>query len=60
MPESVDVQLAVINSKLDLLIEQRTDHESRLRVLEAARWRLVGAGTLGGAIAGLLAPLLAK
>jgi len=34
MPESVETQLAVINTKLDLLLVQRDDHEARIRSLE--------------------------
>lgn len=32
--DSVETQLAVINTKLDILIEQRSDHEGRLRAIE--------------------------
>lgn len=32
---SVEAQLAVINTKLDLLLVQRDDHEARIRSLEA-------------------------
>ena len=32
--DSVETQLAVINTKLDILIEQRSDHEARIRLLE--------------------------
>jgi hypothetical protein len=54
---SVETQLALINQKLDLLVEQRSDHETRIRDLEKARWRFVGAAGLLGAITGFLAPL---
>lgn len=33
-PAALAVQLAVINTKLDTLILQRDDHETRLRTLE--------------------------
>ena len=48
--QETQIQLAVITAKLDVLIEQRTDHEARLRLLEQARWKIVGgAGAIGGA-----------
>lgn len=49
-PHSVEAQLAVINTKLDLLIEQRSDHEVRIRALEQVRWRLAGIGATAGAV----------
>lgn len=44
---SVPVQLAVINVKLDTLLVQRDDHETRLRKLEQFRWVLAGAVAAG-------------
>lgn len=58
MEDTTATQLAVINAKLDVLIEQRHDHEVRLRVLEQARWRWAGITTAAGAVAGVLAPRL--
>lgn len=49
---AVEVQLATINLKLDLLIEHRTDHEARLRILEQFKWKLMGAAVSSGALAG--------
>jgi hypothetical protein len=57
---TIGEQLVAINIKLDLLIQQRTDHEARLRVLESARWKLVGIATAGGAVAGIVMPLITK
>lgn len=55
---SVEAQLAVINTKLDTLLIQRDDHETRLRKLEQFKWVLVGvalsSGGLGAGIAQLL------
>lgn len=48
----VEAQLAVINTKLDVLIEQRTDHETRLRALERFKWLLLCAAAAGGGVAG--------
>ena len=59
-PVSVEAQLAVINTKLDLLITTRDDHEIRLRKIEQFKWILVGASALAGGVAGNLAPLLSK
>lgn len=54
------VQLAVINAKLDVLIEQRTDHEARIRILEQARWKIIGAAGAIGAAAGYLPSYLGQ
>ena len=59
-PQSIEAQLAVINTKLDLLITTRDDHEIRLRKMEQFKWVLVGiAGAVGG-VAGNLAPVVTK
>lgn len=55
---TVEVQLAVINAKLDVLIQQRADHETRLRALEQAKWRWAGLASGAGLVSGLLAPLV--
>ena len=57
-PPSIEVQLAIINTKLDVLIEQRLDHEGRLRRLEQFKWVMVGAAAAVGGIAGRLANLI--
>lgn len=57
---SIETQLALINQKLDLLVEQRTDHETRIRALEQARWKFAGIAAALGAVAGFLAPLLTR
>ena len=68
-PTSVEAQLAVINTKLDLLIEQRAedrdvrdkahlDHENRLRRLEQFKWTLVGVAVAAGGAAGQVASRL--
>lgn len=49
---TVGEQLAVINTKLDVLIEQRTDHELRLRALESFKWKLLGAAAAVATVAG--------
>lgn len=59
-PVSVEAQLAVINTKLDLLITTRDDHEIRLRKIEQFKWVLVGAAAVAGGVAGNLAPILTK
>lgn len=55
---TVGEQLAVINTKLDVLIEQRNDHEVRLRSLERFRWVLVGAALAGGGVSTAIAQAL--
>jgi hypothetical protein len=54
----VEAQLAVINTKLDLLITTRDDHEIRLRKIEQFKWVMVGAAGASGFLGGNLAPLL--
>lgn len=55
-PLSVEAQLAVINLKLDTLLTQRDDHETRIRNLEKFAWKQAGlVGLLSSAIgAGLM------
>ena len=50
-PASVEAQLAVINTKLDVLIATRDDHEIRLRKMEQFKWVLVGVALASGGIA---------
>lgn len=57
--DSVEAQLAVINYKLDVLIESRHDQESRIRSLEQFKWLFMGAAiTSGAASGGIVAKLL--
>lgn len=51
-------QLAVINTKLDVLIEQRTDHEDRLRKLEQFKWVVVGVAMASGGVGTAVAQAL--
>lgn len=48
-------RLARIETKLDALIDQRTDHEHRIRKLE--RWALLAAGA-AGAVGGTVAQVV--
>lgn len=57
---SIETQLALINQKLDLLVEQRTDHETRIRSLEQARWKFAGIAAALGAATGYVTPLFTK
>lgn len=52
---TVGEQLAVINTKLDVLIEQRTDHEVRIRSLERFKWVLAGVALASGGVGASLA-----
>lgn len=47
-PPSVEAQLAVINTKLDVLITTRDDHEIRLRKIEQFKWVLIGIAAASG------------
>lgn len=55
-PVSIEAQLAVINTKLDLLITTRDDHEIRLRKIEQFKWIMVGLAAAIGGVAGRVAP----
>lgn len=59
---TVETQLALINQKLDGLIQQTTDrgtdHETRLRKLEQRVFLIVGAAAATGGGAGWLAQFL--
>ena len=57
-PVSVEAQLAVINTKLDVLIATRDDHELRLRKLEQFKWVMFGAAVASGGIAQAVAAQL--
>lgn len=57
-PQSIEAQLAVINTKLDLLITTRDDHEIRLRKVEQFKWVVVGVAAAAGGIAGRVVGLL--
>lgn len=58
-PRSIEAQLAVINTKLDLLITTRDDHEVRLRKVEQFKWVVIGVAAAAGGAAGRLAGVVA-
>ena len=47
-PQSIEAQLAVLNTKLDVLITTRDDHETRLRKIEQFKWVVVGIAAASG------------
>ena len=57
-PVSVEAQLAVINTKLDLLIATKDDQETRLRKLEQFRWLLMGVALAAGPVTNAIAARL--
>ncbi|MDP9820487.1 hypothetical protein [Nocardioides massiliensis] len=57
-PTTVGERLAVMDTKLDVLIQQRTDHEERLRTLERFRWVLLGVAAASGPVFSKIAPHL--
>ena len=59
-PVSVEAQLAVINTKLDVLITTRDDHETRLRKIEQFKWVVVGVALASGGIAQAIASQLSQ
>lgn len=54
------VQLAVIDQKLDVLIQQRADHEVRIRSLEQVKWVMIGLAAIVGPAATAFVNLLIK
>ena len=58
MSDSVEVILARIETKLDRVVSDFTDHEIRIRGLEKARWILVGAAAVTGGAAGTVGGFL--
>lgn len=53
--ETIEVQLARIEGKLDVALAGVSDHEQRIRKLERAVWGAAGAGLLAGGFAGSVA-----
>lgn len=47
-PDPVGERLARIETKLDVYLAGHTDHESRIRSLERARWAIGGLSAAGG------------
>ena len=58
--DSLHFKLGEISAKLDALMTQRGDHEARLRVLEKARYKLIGMATAAAIAAGLLADFVGE
>lgn len=56
--ELIVVSLTRIETKLETVVGGHADHETRIRRLEQAKWTLVGAAALAGAIGGRIAGLL--
>lgn len=60
----VKTELALVNQKLDFLIEQTNvrgaDHEQRLRSLEQFKWLVLGASAGIGGLSGWLANVVTK
>ncbi|RNL63657.1 hypothetical protein EFK50_07900 [Nocardioides marmoriginsengisoli] len=54
---TVETQLAVMDTKLDLILANDRDHETRIRRLERWIWLATGAAAAGGGVGG---GLLAK
>lgn len=55
---SMEVKLATIETKLDVLTANTSDHESRLRILETAKAKLYGAAVASGVLSGSVATLI--
>lgn len=46
--------LAIANTKLDTIVTDTNDHETRIRALERVRWQMAGIGAFVGLIAAFL------
>ena len=58
--KQVLTDLATYASAQKMNTKRIDDHEDRLRLLEAFKWRLVGVGLAAGAVAGLVGALAIK
>lgn len=56
--ESIRDLLIEIRTKVEIIVGQGADHETRIRALEKSKWVAVGAAVAAGGIAGKLAGLL--
>ena len=55
VPPGVETRLAVMDTKLDALLNQRQDHETRIRRLERWVWVATGvAAAIGSAVGSYL------
>ena len=52
--DSVAVILARVEAKLDRLVDDKRDHEDRIRALERKVWAAAGAATAAGGAIGVL------
>lgn len=50
--QPIEIQLAIMNTKLDLLLAGKDDHETRIRKLEQFAWKQAGAVGLVAALVG--------
>ena len=58
-PEMTERDLLIkMSTQLDQVVHQVTDHETRVRSLEQAKWILAGAAAVIGGVAGRLVGLL--
>jgi hypothetical protein len=58
---AVEILLARLETKLDLVLARSDDHESRIRILERKVWQAAGVATvLSGSAAASLSQLLGK
>jgi hypothetical protein len=53
MPDTTEVILARIETKLDRMLDDVHDHEGRIRSLERAKWAFAGVAAFVGAGGGL-------
>lgn len=57
-PNVVGERLIRIETKIDLFLDQLKDHETRIRVLEAWRYWMLGAAAAAGAVGDKVVSLL--
>lgn len=58
--EIIAGKLASMDTKLDMLLAFRTDHETRIRGLEASQWKHTGAMLVATPFLAYFGPKLAK
>lgn len=49
-----------VETKVDILLGRRDDHETRLRSLEQFKWKLIGWAGGAGVIAGIVVQIVAR
>ena len=57
---STEERLARIETKVDMILDTRVDHETRIRTLEAWKWRITGMAAGVSGLVSLITQVLGK